>query len=196
MRYYIATRLERHADHNAVRDLMAAAGHQITYDWTAHGPVWRSGAERIREVSVLETRGVLDADVVIVLLPGGRGTHAELGMAIAADKPILLHCADAAMFGATPETCAFYHHPAALTATGSLDEIPRLVTMLRGCKACRYCFMEPGDDFCCGHPDAGPVGTYTKHAANVGGHCGPSRPKFQQHPSRTPDGLLRSGGGQ
>lgn len=115
MRYYIATRLERHQDHNLVRDTMAAQGHELTYDWTAHGPVFRDGLKRIREVAELELRGVLDADLVIVLLPGGRGTHAELGMAIAAGKPVLLHVAPGnvrdAFFGATPETCAFYHHP-------------------------------------------------------------------------------------
>lgn len=114
MKYYIATKLERHRDHNLVRDSMAARGHQITYDWSVHGPVFRSGVERIREVAQLETRGVLDADLVIVLLPGGRGTHAELGMAIASGKPVLLHAPQsisALYFGAYPETCAFYHHP-------------------------------------------------------------------------------------
>jgi hypothetical protein len=117
VKYYIATRLERHADHNIVRDALAAKGNQITYDWTVHGPVWRSGEDRIREVSQLETQGVLDADVVIVLLPGGRGTHAELGMALAAGKPVILHSEDPAPFGATPETCAFYHHPLCVRVT-------------------------------------------------------------------------------
>jgi nucleoside 2-deoxyribosyltransferase len=110
MKYYIATKLERHLEHNAVRDAMRALGHQLTYDWTVHGSVWRAGVETIRKVAVLERRGVLDADVVIVLLPGGRGTHAELGMALAAEKPVLLCSSDPALFGATPETCAFYHH--------------------------------------------------------------------------------------
>ena len=63
--------------------------------------------------------------------------------------------------------------------------------MNKNCKACRYCFMEPSDDqFCCGHPDAGPLGIHTVHAAGEGGHCGPDRPKFEQHPCRTPTGDL------
>jgi nucleoside 2-deoxyribosyltransferase len=111
MKVYIATRLERHRDHNAVRDLLARFGHELTYDWTVHGPVWRDGLARIREVSQLEARGVLGADLVSVLLPGGRGTHTELGMAIAAGKPVLLHSFDPMPFEAVPETCAFYHHP-------------------------------------------------------------------------------------
>jgi len=51
--------------------------------------------------------------------------------------------------------------------------------------------MEPDDDFCCGHPDAGAFGTYVRSAASPGGHCGPERPKFEQHPLRKPDGLLK-----
>jgi hypothetical protein len=121
MRYYIATKLERHAEHNQVRDLMARFGHQITYDWTAHGPVWRDGADRIREVSELEMKGVVTADLVIVLLPGGRGTHAELGMALARGKRVLLHSCDPVPLGAAPETCAFYHHPLCLGMTGSFE---------------------------------------------------------------------------
>lgn len=135
MKFYIATKLERHADHNAVRDLMAAEGHEITYDWTSHGPVWTAGAARIREVSLLETNGVLEADLVIVLLPGGRGTHAELGMAIAAGKRVLMHCADPDLFGATPETCAFYHHPQCFATVGAIGQIPTLAeSLLRGAR--------------------------------------------------------------
>ena len=111
MKYYIATKLENHAEHNRVRDILNALGHEITYDWTKHGPVYRSGLGRIREVAELETRGVLDSDFVVVLWPSGRGTHVELGMAIAAGKPVVFISDMEAHHQATQETCAFYHHP-------------------------------------------------------------------------------------
>lgn len=110
MKVYIATALERIADHNALRDALAAQGITLTYDWTAHGSVWREGPDRIREVAVAEIQGVLDADMVIVLLPGGRGTHTELGAAIAAGKTVLLVTLDPEDLEG-PRTCAFYHHP-------------------------------------------------------------------------------------
>ena len=59
------------------------------------------------------------------------------------------------------------------------------------CLACKFCFMEPDDDFTCGHPDAGPMVKYVRVAASSGGHCGPERPKFEQHPLRTPEGGLK-----
>ncbi len=61
----------------------------------------------------------------------------------------------------------------------------------KNCRACRFCYMEPDDDFVCGHKDAGQFGIYTKHAAAKGGHCGPERPKFEQHPLRHPNGDLK-----
>lgn len=64
-------------------------------------------------------------------------------------------------------------------------------TPARNCFACAHSFMEPDNDLCCGHDDAGIVGTYTRRAAAPGGHCGPERPKFQQHPLRNPDGTLK-----
>ncbi len=56
------------------------------------------------------------------------------------------------------------------------------------CRACRYCFMEPDDDFSCGHSDAGPLGVYCRFAYGPQGHCGPELKKFEQHPLRNPDG--------
>lgn len=70
MRYYIATKLERHVEHNQVRDLMSRFGHQITYDWTDHGPVWRSGENRIREVAELAS-----GNWMACLRSGGGRTH-------------------------------------------------------------------------------------------------------------------------
>ena len=45
------------------------------------------------------------------MLPGGRGTHAELGMAIAFRKPVILIATDDQLLaGADERTCAFYSH--------------------------------------------------------------------------------------
>jgi hypothetical protein len=52
--------------------------------------------------------------------------------------------------------------------------------------------MEPSDtNFVCGHPDSGAFGLYIHKAAGEGGHCGPTLPKFKQHPLRNRDGSLK-----
>lgn len=111
MRFYIATSLEAWAAHNAVRDrLQQNPGWELTYDWTAHGSVQHEGVDRVREVALAETEGVMDADFVVGILPGGRGTHCELGIAIGASIPIIL-LVPHDHSEMHPHTCAFYHHP-------------------------------------------------------------------------------------
>lgn len=111
IKIYIATQLDNWKAHNEVRDTLLAYGHTITYDWTTHGPVFGHGLEAVRAVAAKEAEGVASADAVVVLWPGGRGTHVELGMAIALKKQIFFLLEVAAHHFATKETCAFYHHP-------------------------------------------------------------------------------------
>jgi nucleoside 2-deoxyribosyltransferase len=105
VRYYIATRLENHQQHNEVRDHLLSLGHRITYDWT-------------KQVALFERRGVEEADYVVVLLPGGRGTHVELGIALATGKRVVIWSADSRVAEAVPETCAFYHDPSIVWVFG------------------------------------------------------------------------------
>lgn len=111
MKFYIATKLENWTAHNEVRDWLTARGHTITYDWTTHGPVWRRGLEAVNAVARAEHDGVRAAELVIVLWPGGRGTHVELGMALEAGCRVVLVSGVEGHHEASPEVCAFYHHP-------------------------------------------------------------------------------------
>ena len=122
MKVYVASRLENAPKAAAVAQELERHGHAITYAWWTHGSVQREGPERIREVATNECAGVASADVVVVLLPGGRGTHAELGIAIGLGKRILVVADPADGFFAQDErTCAFYHHPAVTRLEASGD---------------------------------------------------------------------------
>lgn len=120
MKFYIATRLERAARAELLALHLTLAGHEITYPWWQHGAVGREGSERLIQVSILETQGVLTADAVIALLPGGRGTHAELGIALGAGKPVIVWDETNEAFQLTDATCAFYWHPLVHQLRGDL----------------------------------------------------------------------------
>jgi hypothetical protein len=111
MKFYIASKLENAPAVRSLRDRLLTLGWSVTYDWTVHGSVQREGADVIQIVALAEAAGVEAADVVIVLLPGGRGTHTELGMAIALKKKIVLCGLLERDFGDDGNTVAFYHHP-------------------------------------------------------------------------------------
>jgi nucleoside 2-deoxyribosyltransferase len=111
MKVYIATRLERIAEQQLVVGWLRAAGHEITYDWGAHGPALGKGLGYVAEVARAELNGVLSADIVFALLPGGRGTHFEIGVAVGVGVPVVLwrETSDDGLFEADKRTCAFYH---------------------------------------------------------------------------------------
>ena len=111
MRYYIATSLSRAEEHNKLRDILNELGHELTYDWTVHGNVRNESSSDIAEVAEAEVNAVADAHVVIVLLPGGRGTHTELGVALGREiRVIIVGDIELGFFSSDDRTCAFYHH--------------------------------------------------------------------------------------
>lgn len=123
MRFYIASRLENVDNVRRLKAELESRGHVHTHDWTKHGSVQHMGNAAIRNVSVLEVDGVRHADWVIVLLPGGRGTHTEMGIAIgvalhryseldeAWPRIVVVSETPEQDFGDDGRTCAFYHHP-------------------------------------------------------------------------------------
>lgn len=135
IRFYVATKLEHAYRAKAMRDLVTRnLGWEITYDWTTHGSVQGQGQARLEQVAEAELNGVREADVVIVILPGGRGTHAELGAANALGKPVVIYAAEAGMadpFQANSETCAFYWNRNVWQIRGGDGGLERLFGVLR-----------------------------------------------------------------
>lgn len=107
MTFYVATSLDNAPAARAAADALRARGLAQTYDWTVHGSV-QAEPERWSRVALDEGAGVLRAAVVLVLLPGGRGTHVELGLALASSRcRLLLLVGD----DAEQRACVFHHHP-------------------------------------------------------------------------------------
>jgi hypothetical protein len=61
----------------------------------------------------------------------------------------------------------------------------------KNCRACRYSYMESNSGLICGHPDAGLFGLNIRTEPCF--HC-MNFAKFEQHPSRLPNGDLKSAG--
>lgn len=125
MKYYIATSLERAGVHNLVRDELKKLGCEITYDWTRHGSVKNTSRARLQEVAHAEFQGIVESDFVLVLLPGGKGTHAELGFALGYKKRVFIHSEDPMAFEVGPQTCAFYHHGDVVRLSCPIGEVVR-----------------------------------------------------------------------
>lgn len=114
--FYIASGLSRAPEVRALAEALKRDHWIHTFDWTEL-PDLRAlgeseGALARRDAANLEIRGVQQADVVFVLLPGGRGTYVELGAAIAGHKRIFVHVKDESdLLAGHAYHCAFLDHP-------------------------------------------------------------------------------------
>ena len=68
----------------------------------------------------------MSADVVLILLPGGKGTHVELGIAIAQGRRTILHSQDE-VINNVEITSTFYHLPELEKCHGSLDDLLAMI---------------------------------------------------------------------
>lgn len=107
MRIYVASGLENIDNATEMMDILRSAGHIITFDWTKLGKI--VDIEVARRESHRELEGVETADAVVVVLPGGRGTHTEMGIACAHRKPVILFYVDDSKVRLDGRPCAFYY---------------------------------------------------------------------------------------
>ena len=114
LRYYLATKVENWNFANEVADMLTGAGWVQVYRWTSHGNngnVEHLGDKVKKEVAETETNGVKDADVLLVLAPGGRGTHVEIGIALGNNKPIFIWAEkEKDLKSADGQITTFYYH--------------------------------------------------------------------------------------
>ena len=113
MNFYVASGVPNAEKVNLAAHALEEGGHVRTYDWTKHGSVADAPADKKRAVAATEAAAVAEAELVVLLLPGRFGTHAELGIAIATceNKRILLWSETDAPFSGDNGFCVFYHHP-------------------------------------------------------------------------------------
>jgi len=108
VKFYIASKLENYEQVQDLAELLKNFGWEHTYDWTVHGSIKETNMETLKSVGQKEIDGVKNADIVIVLTPQGRGTHVELGIAIALNKIVYIYHADDKYFKCDDNTSAFY----------------------------------------------------------------------------------------
>jgi len=107
-RFYLSTRKDDGARANAVSEALNARGWERTYEWKAGDG---KGSDGYARLAVEELEGIRAADVLVVLFPGGFGTHVEIGAALALGKLVIIHSPDQKTLE-TPYRCPFHYHPA------------------------------------------------------------------------------------
>ncbi len=120
MKFYVGSGMKNCELVNYYAKLLKENGWEQTYDWVKNVSDDISRDDMIKYAS-LESQGIVDSDVVIILLPAGRGAHIELGMAIALNKKVFLCSTTKEEFN-IENTVAFYELPKIVKLVGTADE--------------------------------------------------------------------------
>ncbi|OSY00422.1 hypothetical protein BTJ45_03028 [Bacillus mycoides] len=89
MKFYIASGFQNKHIVRFVSSQLKEAGWYHTYDWTKNERVVNQ--EQLREIGQAEKNAIKEADVFLLILDGGNGSHTELGMAIALEKKVYMY---------------------------------------------------------------------------------------------------------
>ena len=85
MKFYIGSGMKNCELVNSYAEILKENGWEQTYDWVKN--VHNEGSvKELTEYAQLEQQGILDSEVFILVLPGGRGAHIALGMPLALHK--------------------------------------------------------------------------------------------------------------
>lgn len=120
MKFYVGSGMRNCKLVNHYANLLIESGWEQTHDWVKNVNDDVSKDDMMKYAS-LEARGIIDADVVIIILPAGRGDHIELGMAMALNKKIFL-CGTTKEAFRIENTVAFYELPKITQLVGNADD--------------------------------------------------------------------------
>ncbi|WP_348775056.1 group-specific protein [Psychrobacillus sp. NEAU-3TGS] len=107
MKFYIASSLKNIEQVRYVSKRLKNKGFIHTYDWTINDNV--TTLEELKVIGRKEKNAVIEADFVVVLLPAGKGSHIELGIAMGNDKKIYLYSPNNEVDN-IETTSTFYHY--------------------------------------------------------------------------------------
>lgn len=117
LNFYIASSF---ANIDSVRALSLSLkndGYVQTYDWTQNERA--TLAQQLKAIGEREKQAVHDADIFILLLPGGKGSHVELGLALASNTKIFIH----SLPGYEIDPSTFYYLDTITSVQSTLNEL-------------------------------------------------------------------------
>ncbi|THE13039.1 group-specific protein [Bacillus timonensis] len=119
-KFYIASSFKNIEMVRFVSQQLIKRGFLHTYDWTQNERV--STFNDLKAIGIQEKSAVLESDFLIVILPAGKGSHIELGIALGQGKKIYLYSPDDEI-NHFETTSTFYHLPEVEKCIGTIEEL-------------------------------------------------------------------------
>jgi len=124
-KFYVASSFKNIDTVRYVSNELINKGYIHTYDWTKNQRA--STMKELKEIGRLEKNAVVEADFIIVLLPAGKGSHIEFGIALGQGKRIYLYSQNDEVNN-FDTTSTFYHVSQVEKCIGTIDDLISTVT--------------------------------------------------------------------
>jgi nucleoside 2-deoxyribosyltransferase len=124
-KFYVASSFKNIETVRYVSKELISNGYILTYDWTKNARA--STFEELIEIGRQEKNAVMEADFIIILLPAGKGSHIEFGIALGQGKRIYLYSQNEEVNN-FETTSTFYHLPQVEKCIGTIDELVLAIT--------------------------------------------------------------------
>lgn len=122
--FYIASSLKNKENVKFVSERLKQEGFIHTYDWTQNGQI--TSLEQLRDIGLKEMNAVKESNFIVVLLPAGKGSHIELGIALGNDIKAYLYSQNDEM-NDLEKTSTFYHLNGIHKCKGSLEDFITII---------------------------------------------------------------------
>ncbi|MBY6037004.1 group-specific protein [Fictibacillus nanhaiensis] len=119
MKFYIASSLQNIQQVRCVASELTQKGFIHTYDWTQNERV--DTLDKLQSIGEAEQQAVKESEFVVVLLPGGKGSHIEFGIALGLNKRLYLYSPNDEIYNPS-KSSTFYHVSGVDKFVGTLDE--------------------------------------------------------------------------
>ncbi len=129
MKLFVAGKVGKEQETRKAMQIIRDSGNELTFDWTSipHLSPYEDNEDMSRNAAILEARGVLECDALILLADEqGVGMYVELGMAIASGKPVFV-------IGGESAPTMFLYHP----LVQRVKTVPEALSLLRTQKSAR-----------------------------------------------------------
>ncbi|MBB6454754.1 nucleoside 2-deoxyribosyltransferase [Salirhabdus euzebyi] len=127
MNFYVASSFHNKEMVQQVVEELKFAGFLHTYDWTKNERA--STLDELKRIGKKEREAVKNADFLVMLMPGGAGTHVELGIALGLNKRIYLYSPDHDIYD-YERSCTFYYVDGVYKYVGLLENFIKEVTLM------------------------------------------------------------------
>lgn len=119
MKFYVASSFQNLKQVRDVARALTQEGLIHSYDWTHNERA--NTLDKLQCIGEAEKQAVIESDFVVILLPGGKGSHIELGIALGLNKRLYLYSPTDNIYNPA-ESSTFYHVLGVNKFVGSLDD--------------------------------------------------------------------------